>query len=134
MDSAEKMRNENDAAKRNVATADDTQGPGKPDQPLAARAGAAGGDDAETVAPRSYLNEGEKVAGNFVACGSCGSREFFKFGPYVDSDDPGLRWIYTCSSCGEPLRIYQTSETWRQHRELFRALLRQERHEQRVRR
>jgi DNA-directed RNA polymerase subunit RPC12/RpoP len=49
----------------------------------------------------------------------CGSITFMKFGPYRDeerkeidgcADDLGLRWIYTCSKCGEQLRVYQGSK------------------------
>jgi len=27
--------------------------------------------------------------------------------------DVGLRWILTCTRCGEQMRIYQTSNAWR---------------------
>ena len=54
----------------------------------------------------------------------CGSITFLKFGPYVDDPtdlrnvstdgrsfvDHGLRWIYTCSKCGDQLRVYQGSK------------------------
>jgi hypothetical protein len=53
----------------------------------------------------------------------CGADLFLRFGPYDDakSDDTGLRWIYTCSSCGEQLRVYQTSPAWRAARGLSPA-------------
>jgi hypothetical protein len=53
---------------------------------------------------------------------ACGSADFFLFGRYGDGDgntptsDPFLAYILTCSKCGEQLRIYQTSEQWREHR------------------
>jgi transcription initiation factor IIE alpha subunit len=47
----------------------------------------------------------------------CGCEALMRFGPYNDKDgspeDAGLRWIFTCSRCGEQLRVYQTSEAWR---------------------
>jgi hypothetical protein len=50
----------------------------------------------------------------------CGCSRFFRFGPYRDdasawpgNADPGLRWVYTCTSCGEQLRVYQTGPLWR---------------------
>jgi hypothetical protein len=54
----------------------------------------------------------------------CGGESFFKFGPFDDREDPvvfldgvtsdmpGLRWIYTCSSCGDQLRVYLASKMW----------------------
>ena len=47
----------------------------------------------------------------------CGSIEFFvfRFSP-GDSSDVGLRRIYTCTKCGEQLRLYQTCDAWREAR------------------
>jgi DNA-directed RNA polymerase subunit M/transcription elongation factor TFIIS len=129
-DSAEKTRN--DEHKRNARSADEPRGAAEFEQPAPARQVAAVGHAkqlaAHTDQPASEPpSQGEKVASSFLVCGACGGREFFKFGPFADSDDPGLRSIYACADCGEQLRVYQTSEPWRQHRALFRALLRQER-------
>lgn len=43
----------------------------------------------------------------------CGSSRFFVFGPYPlrGEKDTGLRRIYTCSSCGDQLRVYQAGKT-----------------------
>lgn len=63
---------------------------------------------------------------NHLRC-DCGSTALMKFDPYTDEgrsidspghaatkeNDFGLRWILTCSKCGEQLRIYQTSDVWR---------------------
>jgi hypothetical protein len=48
-----------------------------------------------------------------IAC-DCGNEEFFPFEfKEGESDDVGLRRIYTCTRCGEQLRLYQTSDRWR---------------------
>lgn len=41
----------------------------------------------------------------------CGNDTFLIFGPYPrsESDDKGLRKIYTCTKCGDQLRVYQAS-------------------------
>lgn len=42
----------------------------------------------------------------------CGSETFFSFGPYpLPGDyDTGLRHIYTCTKCGDQLRVYQATK------------------------
>jgi hypothetical protein len=47
---------------------------------------------------------------NELQC-DCGSITFFKFGPYPHAGkiDTGLRMIYTCSKCGDQLRVYQAT-------------------------
>lgn len=42
----------------------------------------------------------------------CGSKTFLRFGPYPLPGEPddGLRVIYTCSACGDQLRVYQGSK------------------------
>jgi hypothetical protein len=52
----------------------------------------------------------------------CGCCEFFKFGPYAEGEasEPGLRLIYTCTHCGEQLRIYQTGDKYREAKAIAR--------------
>ena len=43
----------------------------------------------------------------------CGSVTFLPFGPFPqagDKDEDGLRMIYTCTKCGDQLRVYQASK------------------------
>ena len=42
----------------------------------------------------------------------CGNFAFLKFGPYPQpgESDTGLRMIYTCTECGDQLRLYQGSK------------------------
>ena len=52
---------------------------------------------------------------NPLTC-DCGNGEFFKFGPYSAwevAEHVGLKMIYTCTKCGEQLRLYQTSDAYR---------------------
>lgn len=52
----------------------------------------------------------------------CGCTRLSRFGPYnprsdVQPEDPGLVLIFTCSNCGEQMRVYQTSTAWREKRD-----------------
>lgn len=57
---------------------------------------------------------------NGLVC-DCGSTSFFVFGPYPLAGEPdeGLRRIYTCSSCGDQLRVYQASKDTRLTHDVF---------------
>lgn len=55
----------------------------------------------------------------------CGSNTFFKFGPYPlpgERIDSGLRLIYTCSKCGDQLRVYKASKMPKEVREIVMPL------------
>ena len=50
----------------------------------------------------------------------CGTDRLLLFGPFgrgpgreSDHWEPDLRYVLTCSKCGEQLRVYQTSDAWR---------------------
>ena len=71
------------------------------------------------LGPAAMLGAGVAASQNRVrmtfAC-DCGSENLARFGPYTDdgptgdgeTSNPGLRWVFTCTRCGEQLRIYAT--------------------------
>jgi len=76
---------------------------------------------ASRVTPASGPADGDLSTLDRMHC-SCGSDRFMRFGPYgapghAEPEDVGLKLIYTCSGCGEQLRVYQTSDAWRASRE-----------------
>jgi hypothetical protein len=74
-----------------------------------------------TAATAAELHRAGLFGSPALVC-DCGCSTFFKFGPYVDgeSSEPGLRLIYTCTHCGEQLRIYQTGDKYREAKAIAR--------------